>query len=228
LFATTTDSASTLQVRDLGNNAFSLAWNDQSGRDPQDFNNLVVRIEPTTQDQALGTALQGNNEQELISLDSLTGQVQAEFTLNREAAFNNFVGFYRVADANGGIDTNGDGTVDLRPGDSGYAQAAVQGRASGVDLTVANQGTANFTAQLTGGSLFAPFMIADGSPEQILEGNSNNAPAVYFPFLGANADGVDHIRLLGDNTFGFEDKLGGGDFDYNDLVVHVKLTANIS
>jgi hypothetical protein len=92
----------------------------------------------------------------------LPGQVQAEFTLNREAAFNNFVGFYRVADANGGIDTNGDGTVDLRPGDSGYAQAAVQGRVSGVDLTVANQGTANFTAQLAGGSLFAPFMIADG------------------------------------------------------------------
>jgi hypothetical protein len=227
-FGTTTNSASTLQVRDLGNNAFSLAWNDQSGRDPQDFNNLVVRVEQTTQDQALGTALQGKNEQELISLDSLTGQVQAEFTLNREAAFNNFVGFYRVADVNGGIDTNGDGTVDLRPGDSGYAQAAVQGRVSGVDLTVTNQGTANFTAQLAGGSLFAPFINVDGRPEQILEGNSNNAPAVYFSFLGANADGVDHIRLLGDNTFGFEDKFGGGDFDYNDLVVNVKLTPNIS
>jgi hypothetical protein len=44
---------------------------------------------------------------------------------------------------------------------------------------------------------------------------------VYFPFLGANADGVDHIRLLGDNTFGFEDLSGGGDRDYNDVIVRV-------
>jgi len=43
----------------------------------------------------------------------------------------------------------------------------------------------------------------------------------YFAFTGANPDGVDHVRLLGDNTIGFEDQLGGGDRDYNDLVVQV-------
>jgi Domain of unknown function (DUF4114) len=43
----------------------------------------------------------------------------------------------------------------------------------------------------------------------------------YFAYLGANPDEVDHIRLLGDKTFGFEDLFGGGDLDYNDVVVQV-------
>ncbi|MEM7717349.1 MAG: DUF4114 domain-containing protein, partial [Cyanobacteria bacterium P01_A01_bin.68] len=49
----------------------------------------------------------------------------------------------------------------------------------------------------------------------------NNNAEVYFSFLGANSDGVDHIRLLGDNTFGYEDLPDGGDFDYNDMIVKV-------
>ena len=43
----------------------------------------------------------------------------------------------------------------------------------------------------------------------------------YFPYLGANPDAVDHVRLLGDNVFGFEDLLGGGDADFNDVVLQV-------
>jgi hypothetical protein len=69
--------------------------------------------------------------------------------------------------------------------------------------------------------IYAPFLIANGRPDALVDGNSSNDPAVYFPFLGANADGVDHIRLLGDNTFGFEDLSGGGDRDYNDVIVQV-------
>jgi hypothetical protein len=39
----------------------------------------------------------------------------------------------------------------------------------------------------------------------------------------ANSDGAEHIRLLGQNTFGFEDltKAQGADFDFNDLVVGI-------
>ncbi|MEQ8959195.1 MAG: DUF4114 domain-containing protein, partial [Coleofasciculus sp. C2-GNP5-27] len=46
----------------------------------------------------------------------------------------------------------------------------------------------------------------------------------YFAHLGANPDKVDHIRLLGDNTFGFEDLHGGGDQDFNDFTFQVDLT----
>jgi hypothetical protein len=54
--------------------------------------------------------------------------------------------------------------------------------------------------------------------------NTNNDPAVYFSFLGANSDKVDHVRMLGNNVFGFEDLPNGGDFDYNDIIVKVDLT----
>jgi hypothetical protein len=40
--------------------------------------------------------------------------------------------------------------------------------------------------------------------------------------LGANTDGMDHVKLLGDNTFGFEDTSGGGDQDFDDVVVKAR------
>ncbi|WP_292867006.1 DUF4347 domain-containing protein [Nostoc sp. LPT] len=190
------------------------------------FQNLVVNIQPTNQEVSLGTDLQGEYQGELIDLRSVTQSVTAEFQVNREASYNNFVGFYQVADENGGIDTNGDGTADILVGQAGYAEAAVRGRVAGIDLTVGNQGTANYTGIFDPNSLFAPFIIVDGTPDAIL--NSNTNKNVYFTFLGANSDKVDHIRLLGNNTFGFEDLANGGDKDYNDVIVQVNLSVNLA
>jgi Domain of unknown function (DUF4114) len=144
--------------------------------------------------------------------------------VNREAAYNNFISFYQVTNENGGIDINGDGTADILPGQTGYTQAAVRSRISGIDLTVNNQGTATYTGNFLPGSLLAPFIIVNGRPEAILDSNPNNNPAVYFPFLGANTDKVDHIRLFANNVFGFEDLPNGGDQDFNDTIVRVNLS----
>jgi hypothetical protein len=38
-----------------------------------------------------------------------------------------------------------------------------------------------------------------------------------------NSDKVDHIRLLGNNLWGFEDLTGGGDRDYNDMIVKLNI-----
>lgn len=84
-------------------------------------------------------------QEELIDLRDVTGKVSAEFTLNREAAFNNIIGFYKVSNEQGGIDVDTNGTIDIRPGDAGYTQAALQRRIVGLDMTVNNQGTATFT-----------------------------------------------------------------------------------
>ncbi|NJM23678.1 MAG: DUF4114 domain-containing protein [Richelia sp. SM1_7_0] len=65
-------------------------------------------------------------------------------------------------------------------------------------------------------------IVNGGTVEQVIAGQTNQ---VYFAYLGANPDKVDHIRLLGNNTFGFEDILGGGDLDYNDVIVKVNLKA---
>ncbi|NJL09578.1 MAG: DUF4114 domain-containing protein [Calothrix sp. SM1_7_51] len=217
-------SGTSQKVTELPTGGFTLSWEDGVGSSTTDFQDLVVRVQQTNQVLPLGVGVQGNPQGEVIDLRGVSGQVKAEFTVNREAAFNNYVGFYQIADINGGIDVDGNGTVDLRPGDAGYVQEAVLRRVAGIDLAVNNQGTANITGNFNGGSLFAPFMIVDGRPDAILDSNSNNDPAVFFPFLGANSGKVDHVRLLGNNTFGFEDIVGGGDKDYNDIIVKVNLS----
>ncbi len=159
----------------------------------------------------------------LLDLRDATQPVSAEFVVNRDAGYNNYISFYQVTDENGGIDTNGDRKADILVGQTGYTEAAVRGRVTGIDLTANNQDTATYTGTFEPGSIFAAFIIANGRPDAILDSNPSNNPAVYFPFLGANSDKVDHIRLLGNNTFGFEDLPNGGDKDYNDMTVRVNL-----
>ncbi|MBD2412616.1 DUF4114 domain-containing protein, partial [Nostoc calcicola FACHB-3891] len=215
-------NTATQKVTNLGNDEFTLAWEDGGGA--SNFQDLVVKIGGTNQSLAVGTNLQGNSQAELIDLRTQTQLMKADFTVNREAAFDNFVGLYQITDRNGGIDTNDDGNADILPGQAGYTQAAVRGRVAGIDLTVSNQGTATSTGNFLAGAIYAPFIIANGRPDAILDSNANNDPAVYFSFLGANTDKVDHIRLLGDNIFGFEDLANGGDKDFNDLIVRVNLS----
>ncbi|WP_373527784.1 DUF4114 domain-containing protein, partial [Nostoc sp.] len=220
-------SVSTQKITDLGDNSFSLGWKDASGKSSTEFNDLVVKINQTNQALPLGTNLQGQFQGEVIDLRDVEQSVQAEFNVYREASYNNYVGFYQVTDENGGIDTNGDGQADILTGAAGYTQAAVRGRVAGIDLSVSNQGTATSTGTFQPGAIFAPFIIVDGRADTLLDNNFNNDPAVYFPFLGANSDKSDHIRLLASNTFGFEDLSSGGDKDFNDLIIKVNLATTI-
>ncbi|MEH1968191.1 putative Ig domain-containing protein [Nostoc sp.] len=222
--------SSTTQAVLSGQTSFSqVLFSSDTNVDDQGFslnfqNYLVVKIEGTNQDPPLGSGLQGKYEAELIDLRDVTQSLKAEFVVHREAAFNDFVGFYQITDENGGIDTDGDGTADVLVGQAGYTQAAISNRVAGIDLSVANQGTATFTGTFQPGAIFVPFIIVNAGPDAIIDSNTNNDPAVYFSFLGANTDKADHIRLLGNNAFGFEDLANGGDRDYNDLIVRVNLS----
>jgi hypothetical protein len=198
---------------------FTFGFEDSPNSGNNDFNDIVLEVKTVSQSASAGSALQGQSE--VLDLRSLTGQVSTSFIVNREAAFDNFVGFYRVVDQNGGIDTNGDGTVDILPGGTGYAQAAVNNHITGIDLSVKNQQTATLSGQFVGGSIFAPFLIANASLNEVV--NGQKLDEVYFAYLGGNSDQADHIRLLGNNTFGFEDLRGGGDKDFNDLIVRVTI-----
>ncbi|MEM7555129.1 MAG: DUF4114 domain-containing protein, partial [Cyanobacteria bacterium P01_A01_bin.84] len=160
-------------------------------------------------------------QQELIDLRDQTGSLSVSAGVSREAAFDNIVGFYEILDTTGGIDTSGDGVVDINPGDTGYKQAALENRVTGLDLLKTdNQQTTVFDGTFDGGTILAPFIIVDGTLDKAL----NNSAEVYFSFLGANSDGVEHIRLIDDNTFGFEDLPNGGDNDFNDMTVGVKFS----
>jgi Domain of unknown function (DUF4114) len=200
--------SSTQNIKDLGNNAFSI-----------NFPNLVVNIQPTNQSLESGLSntfgQQGSTKGELLYV---ADKVNATFTVNREAAYDNFVGFYQVIDETGTINVNG---TLYKPGDAGYAQAAINSRVAG--LTVTNQLTITSNGKFSSNAIFAPFIIANGDPSTYI----NRGNPVYFSFLGANPTSdkqVDHIRLLGNNTFGFEDLPNGGDQDFNDIIVRINLS----
>ncbi len=66
-------------------------------------------------------------------------------------------------------------------------------------------------AHVNAGDLVAMALFANGQ--------------TYYAFAGANADGATHLWNYGLNTFGWEDLYGGGDRDYNDLVVQLDFTS---
>ena len=207
-----------LQIASSGSNQFQLSFEDQLGDSAPDLT-LNVRLTETA--PPLGSQLQGQVERELIDLTGLSGQsIQAILPIVKsEAAYNNTVGFYRVENEQGTVLDPLTGQL-LNPGDNGYTQAALRSAsANGMSCNKQSEGISNI---LQGGSIFAPFIIANGTMDQMLDKNTNNDVSVYFNYIGANSDRVDHVRLLGNNTWGFEDLAGGGDRDFNDMVIQAK------
>ncbi|MGF1568772.1 MAG: cadherin-like domain-containing protein [Nodosilinea sp.] len=197
--------------------AYTFNWNLD---DDQAFDDFRIKVNLAGgETSSLGANLQGGPESEVLDLRSLAGEVQLQVKIYREANFNNVLGFYRIEDAQGTVlDSFGNA---LAPGEAGYIQAAVQQWAGQPSLTAENRSISFATTTVAGGQILAPFIVVNGTLDQLLDADPGNDPQIYVPFLGANSDGVDHVKLLGDNTFGFEDLVGGGDFDYDDLVVKV-------
>jgi len=215
-----------VKVTDSGDKQFVLSFKDTLKNGNRRATGIVIRAKIATESPELGTRLQGQSE--LIDLRNLTNAVQASFELSTESKFRNRVGFYVIDDVSGGIDRDGDGTIDLRPSDAGYAAAALRRSIVSVDSTGTDP------IQLAGGKLLAPYLITNGTVKKFLKENPRNSidkepnkPIAYFAFRKANPDKIDHIRLLGDNTFGFEDLAGGGDKDFNDVVFSVELQQQV-
>ncbi|MEM9803948.1 MAG: DUF4114 domain-containing protein [Cyanobacteria bacterium P01_D01_bin.56] len=215
-------TADSIQVSSTADNSFTLAWEDGEGA--IDFVDVQIQAQLTGQPAPIGTSLQSSPQSEILDFRALAGrEITANFTVQREAAFDNYVGFYQITDTNGSV-LDPLTAQTLKPGNVGYMQAAFGNRVAGIDLATANQTTTMLSGAFEGGFLFAPFIITNGTLEQLLDRDTANGPAVYFPYLSANSDGADHIRLLGDNIFGFEDLPGGGDADYNDMVISARFT----
>ena len=75
-------------------------------------------------------------------------------------------------------------------------------------------------------------LIADGDISEFLAENPTNDPSgsihAFFSFTGSNPDGLSHVRRLGQNLWGFEDLFGGGDTDFNDMVLQVEFQGNLT
>jgi hypothetical protein len=197
--------------------AYELAWD--LDRDAQ-FDDFKFKVELSDGAKPLGAGLQGDQASELLDLRELTGSVNLELTIRSEAFNTNVLGFFRVDNAQGTV-TDGFGNA-LNPGDAGYLKAAAAQWAGRQVVSTASGSSFSATVTVDGGGIWVPFMITNGTLEQLLDSDTSNDPTVFTPFLGSNSGGRDYVKLLGDNTFGFEDMVAG-DFDYDDLVVKVNV-----
>jgi hypothetical protein len=190
-------------------------------RDPSNPSAAIASIAVSMTDdfRPIGADLQ--DDRELMDLSLLTGKtVGISFpVVASDAAFNNTVGFYRLENESGAVRDPFTGTV-INPGESGYALAAVRnGQQFGISL---GRNDSGLSGNLTGGFLYAPYIIANSTVNNVISSGGSGAN-VYFAYLGANPNKADHVRLLGDNTWGFEDLPNLGDADYNDIVIKASL-----
>jgi hypothetical protein len=190
---------------------FSLNFKDRDGNDSFENIELSVKSLPPGQEKK-GTGLQKMGL-ELLDLRSDAGNnLDVQITVNSEAAFDNFVGFYLVNE-NGDV-VNNAGDVLAAIGSENYTQIAINQR---LDLSLTKSITV-FNTTIAGGNILAPFILSnDSNPNDGFDVNR-----VFFPFLGSNPDSSKHILLLGDNTFGFEDLPNGGDRDFDDIIVKIE------
>lgn len=186
----------------------------------QENNSLVLNVlsldlqvdnTPTTPLNSI-SSLQGQKEGETIDLRGFIGQdIQATFTVKRDAKYNNTVSFYKIDDAVGTV-TSLSG-VKLRPQDPGYIQAVLSNAIAGLNLVTENGQVTTIERTIQGGSLYAPVLMSN------VTSSNPNGEHIFTPFSLGNTDRTDHVRLLGNNTFGFEDMFNGGDKDFNDVIV---------
>jgi hypothetical protein len=168
-----------------------------------------------------------------LVVSGASGQlVTTEVSIARAGAYNNFIALYKVDSLTGGLDTNGDRQIDLRPGDEGYAQTAlirVQDPLTGVMLNTPNGffNTAQQTINLLGNNMYGIVIIPNATVDQVLSQNPTNnvnlGPVALFSFNEANSSSISQMSRLGSNLFGFEDMVGGGDKDYNDLILEFNI-----
>ncbi len=213
------------------NDTFQLSWEEELNGSNPDFNDLIFDLKVTNGEAPQGIRQQGSIQRELIDLSAFSDNpnLNATFEVKSEAAFNNTVGLYQIENAQGTVvDPLTGGT--LIPSDTGYAEAALRNRVVSFDRNGnVIEGTNNINDIISNNGLVAPFIISNGTFSEWLNDNSNNTifgekAIAYFPFIDANPDKGDHVVLLGNNTFGFEDLPGGNsDFDYDDMTLQVNL-----
>jgi hypothetical protein len=185
---------------DLGSNATSLALSSTAG--------VRFNLELLNADQGLNALI--GQEQGLAPVLDFTAfsagqRLLGTLVMGREAALDSVIGLYRIVDILGTVrDQNGN---LLRPGDLGYKDAALlsQNRVDALTgLTLADNQTSSRAIELSESAYLAPFMQVQNH--------------TFFAFADANTDRYSHFKILGNNLFGAEDLLGGGDGDHDDRV----------
>ena len=147
-----------------------------------------------------------------LTLLPLDGEAVVDVVTGREADFNSTLGFYRVVDDLGTVVVDG---VRYQPGHADYALMATS-NGNRFDPLTGFSASQERAERSTGIGLtadsgrLAPFAVVN---DQTL-----------FTFAEANADGLNHFRVLAPNTLGFEDFFAGGDTDFDDALASFRFT----
>jgi hypothetical protein len=202
-----TVSDTTLYSIDLNSGA-AYSLGEVGSIDPLNLQGLTaIEKDLETQDES--------NAKPLIDLSDLNYST-VSITVNENTLSSGTIGFYEV-NADGSV-INSESGQTTAVGDSGYTQAAIANRLD-IDLNLDGKST-EFTDEFAQGSTYAPFVVVDGTIAELEDGDHGNNPTVYFPYAGVNADGMEHIRSLGRNTFGIENVQNSDDLNFDDLVVN--------
>jgi hypothetical protein len=190
---------------------------DDNASSVRDYNDLDVRITGSltaTDPDAIAMArLQRDSSDAILDL---TGIPAVGATLNLSilcnAAYTNRFGLVRLGgDALTGYSVAGVAAANtnafrnavrdnlINPGSSPITAGGQTARTTSWNLTAADAGT------------YAAVLI--------------NPNGQVFTFGATGSDGQQHVKVIGDNTFGFEDLLAsqGSDWDFNDFRVQVSL-----
>jgi hypothetical protein len=141
--------------------------------------------------------------------------MEANIEVAREAAFTSVVGFYAIDNLDGSIRDPLSGAL-VAPGDSAYGSLAFANRSQDlVGFSSVNRTSTSTSLNLSESRLLAPYAsVAD----------PNRGLQTFYAFPAANPYGVNHFKSFGNGVIGLEDQAGGGDLDYDDILIHLKLS----
>lgn len=206
-----------LLITDRPEGGYQLAWEESIGDDDlADFQDLEISLHEEIEQTPVFA--RNSENPELLDLRQINANtVEFKMNLHREALFANEVALYEVDNMKGGIEVTDPITGETQiinptvANQNEYLAAALDNLVISTRFTVGDGETATSDPrELETGKIYAPILQSI---------DSNGKLHHYTPFLATNADHKDHVRSLGDNLLGFEDKFGGGDLDYNDLVL---------
>jgi hypothetical protein len=197
------------------NGGFRLRLNDSQA--DQDYDDLVLRITSSlsaSDPNAITMArLQRDSDDAILDLTGIpTAGATLSISILTDAAFTNRFGLVKLeGDAITGYSVAGVAAANtdafrnavrdnlINPGGAAITAGGRTARTASWDLSAADAGT------------YAAVVI--------------NPDGQVFTFGATASDGQQHVKVLGDNTFGFEDKLAsrGSDWDYDDFFVQFSL-----
>ncbi|MBL8823222.1 MAG: tandem-95 repeat protein [Planctomycetia bacterium] len=198
-----------VRTKSLTADTTQVRWEDSLTAAGRLFNDQTFSIKPV--------------RESVLQIPGQPGQtVATHFTLAaRSAGYRNEAGFFLVDDASGSI--NG-----IMPGDAGYAQAALMSESRQVIFSKNSRVGTSRKVSLPSQSFVVFYMVQNSTTAEFLNKNPGNqrgqGPLAFFSLQQANPDLINHQIWFNFKSFGFEDIFGGGDRDFNDILVRFTMS----